>query len=141
MRTPPLRVFWIEDSADDVDLFGLAIQRCQIEITLEVKFDGQEGLDHLMALTADSGKPDLILLDLNLPRKNGREVLTEIKRSEFLRTIPVVIFTTSNFDADIVTSYRNGAACYLVKPDQFERFSGVIKKLFEFWQEVETGRP
>ena len=138
MRTSPLHVLWIEDSSDDVELFSMALKRTEVKIHLEVKVDGQEGIDHLMALAPDSGaQPDLILLDLNLPKRHGSEVLAEIKNSESLRLIPVVVLTTSNFEPDIVKCYHLGAACYLVKPDQYENLVNLIKKIFAFWQEVE----
>jgi CheY-like chemotaxis protein len=120
-------------------MFSLAFARAQVHLNLDVKRDGQEGLDHLMGVRhSPAGRPDLILLDLNLPRRDGREILAEIKKIEDVRIIPVIVLTTSNAEADIVTAYALGASCYLVKPDGLANLMKLAKSLAEFWQQVDV---
>jgi two-component system, chemotaxis family, response regulator Rcp1 len=142
MRTSPLNVLWIEDSADDIELFGLAFNRAEAQLCLHVKLDGQEGLDHLMRIRHSAGeRPQLILLDLNLPKRDGREVLAEIKKNEDLCLIPVIVLTTSNAASDIECAYALGAACYLVKPDGITNLIKLARALSDFWQQVDLAAP
>ena len=134
----PLHILLVEDSADDVDLIRLAIKRAGATVKLDVKMDGQEAMEHLMGLKAfPAQSPNLILLDLNMPKKNGREVLAEIKQTDHLRTIPVIVFTTSRAEPDIVISYRLGAACYVVKPDEFDKLVRTFQHFCAFWECVQ----
>ena len=142
MKRSPLNLLWIEDSNDDVELFSVAFARAEVEFNLEVRRDGQDGLDHLMRIRhTAAGRPDLILLDLNLPKRDGREVLAEIKRNEELRMIPVIVLTTSNTDDDILNAYALGACCYLVKPDGMPNLMKLAKALSEFWEQVDLTPP
>jgi len=134
---PPTRlnVLLIEDSAGDVRLTREAFRDANSSVVLHVANDGvdamrllrQEGVFH------DVPRPDLILLDLNLPRKDGREVLAEIKGDDVLRTIPTIILTTSDAEADIDLSYRLQANSYLRKPVQLDRFEKLIQAVDAFW--------
>jgi two-component system, chemotaxis family, response regulator Rcp1 len=141
MKKPGLNVLWVEDSADDIDLFTLAFQRAESPFHFEIKKDGQQALDYLMGIRhSPRERPNLILLDLNLPRRDGREVLAEIKKIDDIRTIPVIVLTTSNADRDIVMAYSLGAACYLVKPDGMPNLLKLAKSLSDFWHQVDVVR-
>ena len=113
-----ITVLLVEDSPGDVRLTREAFKDAKVHINLQVASDGAEAMDFLNreGKYADAPRPDLILLDLNLPKKDGREVLEEIKESPALKSIPVVILTTSASDADILRSYRLHANCYITKP-------------------------
>ncbi len=104
-------------------------------VDLSVVMDGEEAIEFLrkQGKFEEAETPDLILLDLNLPRKDGREVLQEIKLDPVLRRIPVVVLTTSNADNDIIKSYNLHANCYINKPVDFDKFFDVIKKIQDFW--------
>ena len=136
-----MTVLWIEDSTDDIELFSIAFERTGVPFRFDIKNDGQQGLDYLLKVRHNSReRPDLILLDLNLPKRDGREVLAEIKKHDDLRMIPVVVLTTSNADVDIVTAYSFGASCYLVKPDGMPNVMKMAKALSDFWQQVQTAK-
>jgi CheY-like chemotaxis protein len=138
VRKSPINVLWIEDSVDDIDLFTMAFKRAEVRMKFDIKNDGQEALDHLMSIRKTPGKhPDLILLDLNLPRRDGREVLAEIKKTDDLRLIPVVVLTTSNAEFDISKAYSLGASCYLVKPEGMPNLIKLVKSLSDFWEQVD----
>jgi CheY-like chemotaxis protein len=139
MKNCPLTILWVEDSSDDVDLLQRAVRRSNLAIQFEVMADGEEAIDRLNEAGNGNQRqlPHLILLDLNLPKKTGRELLGELKKDEKLRIIPVVILTTSNAEVDLTTCYRLGAAAYLVKPTDFTELGGIAKKLYDFWQAVE----
>lgn len=128
-------ILLIEDNPGDVRLTKEAFSESKIPIDLHVVMDGEEALDYLHSagLQPDSEIPDLILLDLNLPKKDGREVLEEIKTNERLKRIPVVVLTTSNAEQDIMTSYNCHANCYINKPVDFDHFFDIIQKVEEFW--------
>src|SRR3954470_10650990 len=97
MSNRPLDILWIEDSSDDVDLFMYAVKKAQVSVKIDLCMDGEEAMSRLLASAPRAAqRPDLILLDLNLPKKDGREILAEIKQTEHLRTIPVIILTTSD---------------------------------------------
>ena len=102
--------------------------------------DGEEAMEFLSRKNAYTGapRPDLILLDLNLPRKDGREVLSELKTDPDLRTIPVVVLTTSKDDRDVAQAYQLQANCYIAKPVDFEQFVNVVRAIEHFWLEVAT---
>jgi chemotaxis family two-component system response regulator Rcp1 len=133
-----IEVLLVEDSPGDVRLTQEAIKDAEVQVKLHVVGDGAEA----MAFLAREGKyanvprPDLILLDLNLPKKDGREVLEEIKESRTLKSIPVVILTTSSSEADILRSYRLHANCYITKPVGLDGFLAVVKSIDNFWLSV-----
>jgi two-component system, chemotaxis family, response regulator Rcp1 len=131
----PLEVLLIEDSPGDVRLTQEAFREANRGVRLHVVNDGVEAMAFLThtGQNVDSPRPDLILLDLNLPRMDGREVLVRIKEDEDLKTIPTVILTTSDAEADIVKSYQLQANCYLSKPVQFDAFESLVKSINDFW--------
>lgn len=131
----PLQVLLVEDSPGDVRLTQEAFREANISLCLHVACDGVEALAFLRKQGAHVGapRPDLILLDLNLPRMDGREVLQKIKSDPELKSIPTVILTTSEAEADIVKSYQLQANCYLSKPVQLDAFESLVKSIHEFW--------
>lgn len=131
----PIEVLLIEDSPGDVRLTQEAFREANRDVRLHVANDGVEAMAFLRRTgeNTDSPRPDLILLDLNLPRMDGREVLVQIKADEDLKTIPTVILTTSDAEADIVKSYQLQANCYLSKPVQFDAFESLVKSINDFW--------
>src|ERR1700692_454716 len=134
----PIEVLLVEDSPGDIRLTREAFKDAKVHIHLHVAQDGAEAMAFLKreGKHAKVPRPDLILLDLNLPKKDGREVLAEIKESEALKSIPVVILTTSASEADILRSYRLHANCYITKPVGLEGFLEVIKSIDSFWLSV-----
>lgn len=131
----PLQVLLVEDSPGDVRLTQEAFRDASVSVVLHVALDGLEALAflHRDGGHQDAPRPDLILLDLNLPRMDGREVLAHIKNDDDLRTIPTIILTTSEAEADIVKSYQLQANCYLTKPVQLDAFDSLVKSINEFW--------
>jgi chemotaxis family two-component system response regulator Rcp1 len=128
-------VLLVEDSPGDVRLTREAFRDAGKSIDLHVAADGVEAmafLNHVGAY-ADAPRPDFILLDLNLPKMDGREVLAHIKADDALKTIPTVILTTSDAEADILTSYQLQANCYLSKPVQLEEFESLVRSINDFW--------
>jgi chemotaxis family two-component system response regulator Rcp1 len=125
----------VEDSPGDVRLTQEAFRGVNKSVHLHVASDGVEAMAFLRheGPHIDAPRPDLILLDLNLPKMDGREVLARIKGDESLKTIPTVILTTSEAEADIVKSYQLQANCYLVKPVQFDAFESLVKSINDFW--------
>ena len=134
----PIEILLVEDSPGDVLLTREALRNAKIRLNLQVAVDGEEA----MALLRHEGKyvgaprPDLVLLDLNLPKKDGREVLQEIKADSKLAIIPVVILTTSASEADILRSYQLHANCFVTKPVDLEQFLIVVKSIDNFWLTV-----
>ena len=131
----PIQVLLVEDSPGDVRLTQEAFRDANMTIQLHVALDGVEAMaflrnegDHV-----DAPRPDLILLDLNLPRMDGREVLARIKEDDSLKRIPTVILTTSEAEVDIVKSYQLQANCYLCKPVQLDAFESLVKSINDFW--------
>jgi len=131
----PIEVLLVEDSPGDVRLTREAFRDANSTIHLHVAADGVEAMAFLRheGNHAFSPRPDLILLDLNLPKMDGREVLAHIKEDEGLKTIPTVILTTSDAEADIAKSYQLQANCYLVKPVQLDNFENLVKSINDFW--------
>jgi len=131
----PIEVLLVEDSPADVRLTKEALKEEKLHITLQVVTDGVEAMRYLRqeGKYAQAVRPDLILLDLNLPKKDGREVLKEIKGDENLRSIPVVILTTSKSEVDIIKAYDLHANCYITKPLDLNQFSMVVKSIENFW--------
>ena len=134
----PIEILLVEDNPGDVDLTREALQDAKVRNRLHVVDDGEEALDFLYKRGeyADVPRPDIILLDLNLPKKDGRQVLEEIKADPQLADIPVVILTTSQADEDILRSYQLHANCYITKPVDFKQFMHVVKSIEEFWLTV-----
>ena len=128
-------VLLVEDSPGDIRLTQEAFRDANIAIRLHVAYDGVEAMAFLRkeGVYGASPRPDLILLDLNLPKMDGREVLAHIKADEMLRTIPTVILTTSDSEADIVKSYQLQANCYLSKPVQLDAFETLVRSINDFW--------
>jgi chemotaxis family two-component system response regulator Rcp1 len=134
----PIEVLLVEDSPGDVRLTKEAFKDAKVHINLHVASDGARAMAFLKREGEHSNapRPDLILLDLNLPRKDGREVLAEIKESPTLKSIPVVVLTTSSSEADILRSYQLHANCYITKPVGLEGFLTVVKSIDSFWLSV-----
>ncbi|MGA2844594.1 MAG: response regulator [Candidatus Acidiferrales bacterium] len=131
----PIEVLLVEDSPGDVRLTQEAFHDANKSVHLHVASDGVEAMAFLRrdGPHIHAPRPDLILLDLNLPKMDGREVLALIKRDENLRTIPTIILTTSEAEADIVKSYQLQANCYLTKPVQFDAFEILVRSINDFW--------
>ena len=131
----PVEILLIEDNPGDARLAREALRDAKVRNNLNWVTDGVEGLAYLRqeGKYSQSVRPDLILLDLNLPRKDGREVLSEIKVDEKLRRIPVVILTTSQAEEDVLRAYHLNANCYITKPVDLEQFMKVVKTIEEFW--------
>ena len=131
----PIEVLLVEDSPGDVRLTQEAFRDANRSIHLHVVSDGVEAMTFLRREGAhvDAPRPDLILLDLNLPKMDGREVLAQIKEYASLKTIPTVILTTSEAEVDIVKSYQLHANCYLSKPVQLDAFESLVKSINDFW--------
>ena len=134
----PLEVLLVEDSPGDVRLTREAFRDAKVHIKLHVASDGTKAMAFLNreGEYANAPRPDLILLDLNLPKKDGRQVLEEIKESLVLKSIPVVILTTSSSEADILKSYMLHANCYITKPVGLEGFLKVVRSIDNFWLSV-----
>ena len=130
-----IEVLLVEDSPGDVRLTQEAFREANSLIRLHVACDGFEAMAFLRheGVHADAPRPDFILLDLNLPKMDGREVLAHIKNDESLKTIPTIILTTSSAEEDIVRSYQLHANCYLSKPVQLNEFESVVKSINDFW--------
>ncbi len=134
----PIEILLVEDSPGDVRLTIEALKEAKVKNNLNVAKDGVEAIDFLHKTNQfkDAARPDLILLDLNLPKKDGRELLAEIKSDDSLKRIPIVILTTSNSESDILKTYDLHANCYITKPVDFEQFYTVIKSIEEFWMTI-----
>jgi CheY-like chemotaxis protein len=134
----PIDVLLVEDDPGDTLMIKEAFEDNKVRNRLSCVSDGEEALAFLRreGEHAEAPRPDLILLDLNLPRKDGREVLAEIKDDEELSTIPVVVLTTSEAEEDIVRSYKLHANAYITKPVDFERFIKVVRQIDEFFVAV-----
>ena len=131
----PIEVLLVEDSPGDVRLTQEAFRDANREIRMHVASDGVEAMAFLRQQgdRVNSPRPDLILLDLNLPKMDGREVLAQIKNDDSLKAIPTVILTTSDAEADILKTYRLQANCYLTKPAQWDAFESMVKSIHDFW--------
>ena len=138
MDARAIEILLVEDSEGDVRLTREAFRDAKVHVNLHVASDGAEAMAFLSRAGnhADAPRPDLILLDLNLPKKDGREVLEEIKESVTLKSIPVVILTTSASEVDILRSYLLHANCYITKPVDLEGFLKVVKSIDNFWLSV-----
>lgn len=130
-----MQILLVEDNPGDIRLTQEALKEGSIKNVLNVVKDGVEALDYLKkkGKFMNSPTPDIILLDLNLPRKDGREVLAEIKADEYLKLIPVIILTTSDADQDILRSYKLHANCFITKPVDLDQFIFIIRQIETFW--------
>jgi chemotaxis family two-component system response regulator Rcp1 len=129
------RILLVEDNPGDIRLTQEALKESHVEITLDVVSDGEQAVDFLMQRNkyVDTVRPNIILLDLNLPKKNGIEVLKEIKAHDLLKRIPVIVLTTSDAEHDISKAYDLHANCYILKPVDFDDFANVIKLIETYW--------
>jgi len=136
----PIEILLIEDSPSDTELTVEALKEAKVRNSLSVVEDGVQAIEFLrhQGVYADAPRPDLILLDLNLPRKDGREVLAEIKTDPKLKHIPVIILTSSKAETDILKTYDLHANCYITKPLEFDHFLRVFKSIEDFWLSVVT---
>ena len=134
----PIDILLVEDNPGDVRLTQEAFREGKLQTNLHVVTDGEAALQHLrrQGTYAQAARPDLILLDLNLPKKDGREVLAEIKVDDALKSIPVVILTTSKAEQDILKVYNLHANCYITKPVDLEQFLSVVKAIEDFWLQI-----
>jgi CheY-like chemotaxis protein len=131
---PPIRILLVEDNPADVRLTIEALKEARVPNVLQVARDGAEALSLLHRADGDPApRPDLILLDLNLPRRDGREVLEDIKGDDTLRHIPAVILTTSRAEQDIARCYRLGANAFVTKPVDLDQFFAVVRSIEQFW--------
>jgi chemotaxis family two-component system response regulator Rcp1 len=130
-----IQILLIEDSPEDIELTMEALQGSKIANALSIVNDGVEALAYLrkQGKYASAARPSLILLDLNMPKKDGREVLDEIKNDQDLKDIPVVILTTSQDEVDIARAYKSHANCYITKPVDIEQFQKVVQSIEHFW--------
>ena len=137
-QNKPITILMVEDNATDVMITKEALAHAKLLNTLHVVNDGMEAMDflHRRGKYPKAPHPDLILLDLNMPRKNGQEVLAEIKADERLKHIPVVILTTSKAEEDVLKAYGLYANCYVVKPVDFDVFADVVRSIEQFWFSV-----
>ncbi|KWV30622.1 MULTISPECIES: response regulator [Micromonospora] len=136
--TNPVRILVVDDDPGDVLMIEEALADSEIAKVIDVVGDGQEAMEFLRreGRHVDARRPDVILLDLNMPRMDGRQVLGEVKRDEDLRTIPIVVLTTSNADTDIVGSYSLQANAYVTKPIDLDDFNDVVRRIDEFFGRV-----
>jgi CheY-like chemotaxis protein len=133
--TNPIEVLLVEDNPGDAQLTRIALSDGKMCVNLSLTEDGVDALAFLrkQGQYADAPRPDLILLDLNLPRKDGREVLAEIKADPSLKRIPVVVLTTSQSDTDILQAYELAANCFITKPVDFDQFVKIVQTIEDFW--------
>jgi two-component system, chemotaxis family, response regulator Rcp1 len=134
--TAPIEILLVEDNPADVRLIKEALRETNSPNHLQVATDGEQILDILRERSLSNTLPDLIILDLNLPRKSGHEVLAIIKKDPILGRIPVIVLTTSNSASDIASVYDLRGNCYVQKPDDFEQLVQIIKSIEHFWQSI-----
>ncbi|MEU4775427.1 response regulator [Micromonospora sp. NPDC023633] len=134
----PVRILVVDDDPGDVLMIEEALADSDVDKVIDVVSDGQEAMEFLRreGRHTDARRPDVILLDLNMPRMDGRQVLGEVKSDEDLRTIPIVVLTTSNADTDIVGSYTLQANAYVTKPIDLDDFNDVVRRIDEFFGRV-----
>ena len=140
---PPVEILLVEDNPGDVRLTKEALREGKVYNNLHWAKDGVEALEFLRreGKHADAPRPDIILLDLNLPKKDGREVLSSIKNDDRFKQIPVVILTTSEAEEDVLRSYELHANCYITKPVDLDKFIVVVQSIDRFWLTVVTLPP
>ena len=133
-----IEILLLEDEAADAYLVKIALKENKILARLHHVDDGREGLSFLQQKGEYSQmpRPDLILLDLNMPRMNGYEFLAAVKNDERFKSIPIVVLTTSDVESDVVSAYQLGAASYITKPTGIDQFMSMINKISEYWMEI-----
>ena len=131
----PVDILLVEDNPGDVRLTQEAFRESRMPVKLSVVMDGEDALNYLYRRPPyeNAARPDIILLDLNIPKKDGREVLSEIKNDLSLKYVPVVVLTTSNAEQDIVRTYNLNVNAYINKPVDFDKFFDIVQKIEEFW--------
>lgn len=136
----PIQVLLVEDNEADVELTRETFEHSKLNVELTVAQDGVEAIDYLTGRKSArrAPRPDLILLDLNLPKVDGRQVLSTIKDDSELKKIPVVVLTSSDAEADVAASYQLGANCFITKPGDFRKYQDVVHALEGFWFAVAT---
>ena len=136
--SPPMHILLTEDDENDVRITKRALQKGGLEAAMSVTRDGQEALDFLYRRPPfeQAARPDLMLLDINLPKLNGMEVLRAVKGEPALRSIPVLMLTTSARQEDVAAAYAHGANAFICKPIRFARFVEVIRQVSEYWGQV-----
>ena len=132
------KILLVEDNEGDIVLTLEALKEARVGNCIRVVRDGEEAMQYLLrqGQYKNAETPDIILLDINLPKMNGKEVLEEIKKNDVLRIIPVIMLTTSNSEKDIMESYRSHANCYITKSSDFQKFKGKVNILIDFWLEI-----
>lgn len=135
MSLERVNILMVEDNEGDIILTKRALAKAKLHLVLQVVRDGDEAMRYLLRKGefTEASRPDIILLDLNLPKKDGREVLAEIKSDDHLRRIPVVILTTSKAEEDVMKTYSLHANCYITKPVDLNEFNKIIQTLEDFW--------
>jgi CheY-like chemotaxis protein len=146
MKTPevrPIEILLVEDSPSDVEFTVEALKEAKVRNHLSIVEDGVQAMEflHRQGQYTKAPRPDLIMLDLNLPRKDGREVLAELKADANLKMIPVVVLTTSRAEEDVLRAYQLHANCYITKPVDFQQFLSVVRAIESFWLFVVTLPP
>tara|TARA_B100000809_G_C14982954_1_gene475203 strand:+ start:130 stop:579 length:450 start_codon:yes stop_codon:yes gene_type:complete len=138
MAARTIRILIVDDDPADAEIIQELLEECATVVEIHVVHDGIDALDYLHSCThvSGSGLPDLILLDLNMPRKDGREVLQEIRATEQLRHLPVIILTTSQEEDEIEQAYRLGANCYVSKPAAMADFERLVNAIELFWMQT-----
>ena len=133
--TKPIEILLVEDNPGDIQLTRIALEDNKMNINLSVAEDGVEALEFLSkeGKYADAPHPDLVLLDLNLPKKDGREVLAQMKADPIFKRIPVVILTTSQAEEDVLKAYNLCANCYITKPVDLDQFVKIVRSIESFW--------
>jgi len=129
----PMHILLVDDNEGDVELTRIAFEENDLPAMVTVAHDGAEALDYLFCHQEGESAPDLILLDLNMPRVNGREFLDAIKQDAQMQRIPVVILTGCKASSDIMESYKRDANCYVLKPSSLDAYIAMAKKIEEFW--------
>ena len=139
----PIEILLVEDSPSDVEFTVEALKEAKIRNHLSIAEDGVQAMEflHRQGQFTQAPRPDLIMLDLNLPRKDGREVLAELKADDHLKMIPVVVLTTSRAEQDVLRAYELHANCYITKPVDFQQFLNVVRSIESFWLFVVTLPP
>ena len=134
----PIEILLVEDNPGDADLAREALEGSKFHNILNVVDDGEKAMAYLRrdGLYTEVSRPDLILLDLNIPKKDGRQVLAEIKEDDNLKRIPVVILTTSRAEEDVIKSYNLHCNCYITKPIDLKQFLSVVRSIEDFWLSI-----
>ena len=136
----PIEILLVEDSPSDTELTIEALKKGKVNNRISIVEDGVQAMEFLrrQGVYAQAPRPDLVMLDLNLPRKDGREVLADMKSDPSLRSIPVVVLTTSRAERDVLQAYQLNANCYITKPVDFKQFIELVKSIEHFWLTVVT---